>query len=222
MALSGCCSEIVAGCVDLRVLCEEGTGTHFCRGKPSSEEAREERKYSWLRTPLPFLLCPLSHLCKCFYFWLSCSIDLLPHFLPVLHMVWVTVANHSFLHLNANKNSLIVLKFNFVFCSAFWKCEAWFLILGITLLWKNCQLGVSCLPEKHRGLVLLTELDIQISLENATSLYVLALGALNRECHCLWGLVSAPQPCSFTLWILLLNEQKLLLACLLFFPVLFF
>lgn len=60
---------------------------------------------------------------------------------------------------------------------------------------EKLAVGVSCLPEKHRGLVLLTQLDIQIGLENLTSLSVLALGSLLCEYHCLWGPVSAvPNP----------------------------
>lgn len=45
MELSGDGSEILADCVDLRVLCEELAG--ICREeKPSFEEARVERKGS--------------------------------------------------------------------------------------------------------------------------------------------------------------------------------
>lgn len=54
---------------------------------------------------------------------------------------------------------------------------------------------MSHLPEKHHGLVLLAQLDIQVGLENLRSLSVLALGSLICEYHCLCGLVSAvPNP----------------------------
>lgn len=51
--------------------------------------------------------------------------------------------------------------------------------------------GVPFLPEKHHGLLLLTQLVVQTGLENPTSLYVLPLGSLNCDSHYLCGLLSA-------------------------------